>query len=561
MDPDLQALLALWLGDQDPGESRRVELKNRLQTDDAFRQSFVAEIHLLGKLRAVQSAMPRWLRLEDEIGWSASPPIKEDELAARVVSAVRQRTKARKRIRWLGVAIAASVILGLFVANSLRVADPEHVAIKIVEPVIDLATVVQVEQLQWAGEGPAPVVGSIIAAGPFRMISGRMTLILFNGVSLTVEGPAELDLLAVNRLICNFGKIRVRVPRGAQGFTVLTERYEVVDMGTEFAVNREPGGKSQVMVFEGDAAVSLIGAKGQSVHGALLEKFQSVEVDSSDRIRTVTPAPDTFATLGKFVPAILELPPEYSAAVKASNPWGYWRFDSESGGKIPNEIPNRPALLALGGVHRELSGPGNWVARFLPNVPTQAFQLDGVWKPPHVSGYAIELWAQTDVTGPNSVGRNALVSVLDRREGTVERHMAYLELMGRGRFSPHEPCAIRFVDRWPPTKLGGVDLFSRRTIVPTLWRHIVGQKVGENLELYVDGELVMSSPAHTPSPGSNATTECLILVGRLTRNNAPQIDNNIRAFEGCLDELAVYDHPLSAEVIKQHAGLRNEVRP
>ena len=70
MDQDLQDLLALWLGDHDPGEERRAALLARMRADEAFRGAFVAEIHLHGMLKAVQSPEPRWLRLEDAIGWS-----------------------------------------------------------------------------------------------------------------------------------------------------------------------------------------------------------------------------------------------------------------------------------------------------------------------------------------------------------------------------------------------------------------------------------------------------------------------------------------------------------
>src|SRR5262249_56597698 len=52
MDPDLQDLLALWLGDHDPGEARRDALLARLRTDGTFRPDFVPAIHLLRMLRA-----------------------------------------------------------------------------------------------------------------------------------------------------------------------------------------------------------------------------------------------------------------------------------------------------------------------------------------------------------------------------------------------------------------------------------------------------------------------------------------------------------------------------
>ena len=69
MDTDLQDLLTAWLDDKDFDEQRYAALLARLREDVAFRQTFIDEIRLLGMLKVVQSSEPRWLRLEDELGW------------------------------------------------------------------------------------------------------------------------------------------------------------------------------------------------------------------------------------------------------------------------------------------------------------------------------------------------------------------------------------------------------------------------------------------------------------------------------------------------------------
>src|SRR5439155_12135780 len=111
--------------------------------------------------------------------------------------------------------------------------------------------------------------------------------------------------------------------------------------------------------------------------------------------------------------------------------------------------------------------------------------------------------------------------------------------------------------RWPPGLSGGVNVFSRRSFIPALWHHVVGQKAGERLELYIDGRLVGSSPAaaHPPEPVA-VTTPCWLLVGRLKQRAIPPQTAEIRPFEGRIDELAVYERPLTVEEIQRHAGLR-----
>src|SRR5262249_13605651 len=193
---------------------------------------------------------------------------------------------------------------------------------------VETATAIKVGDVRWeSGETAAPGEGTVVPPGRLRLQSGRLTLAFFSGAALTIEGPADLELLAADRVFCHYGKLRARVPRGAEGFTVLAAGYEVVDLGTEFALNLEPGGKSRVMVFEGSAAVSVLGKDGRSVRGELVERHRSIEVDpNAGRIQEVAPRPEAFVPLAEFAPAPLELAPNYAAEVLAAQPWGYWRF-------------------------------------------------------------------------------------------------------------------------------------------------------------------------------------------------------------------------------------------
>jgi hypothetical protein len=557
MDRDLQDLLALWLGDHDPGDERRAALLARLRSDDAFRRTFTDEIRLLGMLKAVQSPEPRWLRLEDEVGWSARPHAGVETLAQRVVSEWdRVQKSRRRRMRWslAAAAVAALVAVGLYLAMRPSPAPGPRPG---TPGGGEIAAVVQLDGVQWETEGPALKEGDVVTTSRLRLRQGRLTLAFFSGVSLTVKGPADLELVAADCVFFRHGQLRARVPRGAEGFTVLAPGYEVLDLGTEFGLNLEPDGKSRVMVFEGEAAVSVLGKDGRSVRGALLESRRSVEVDpAAGRIQDIPPQPDAFVSLAEFVPAPLELAPGYAAEILAAKPWGYWRFESMTYGRVDNEVAGGPVLQALGGVHLERSPGGNNWARFRPDSRTQALLMDGEWTPPRARGYAIELWAQADLPSPNAFGQTALVSLIAREEGWPENHLAYLELTARGRRSPPEPCSVRFLDRWPPGINGGIDVFSRRTVVPSGWHHFVGQKSSDTLELYVDGECISTSPAklNAKAPDDPATTPCRLIVGRLKRRSL--LPSEIRAFEGRLDELAVYDRPLTPEEIRRHAALR-----
>src|SRR5262249_47853778 len=216
MDQDLQDLLALWRGDHDSGEGRREALLARLREDDSFRRAFVEEIRPRGMLKAVQSAEPRWLRLEDEIGWTARQREEVEALAERVVHEGKRRLRIRRLARWgaaLAAAVAGAGALGLAFPPGARAPAPPSGA---AHAGMEIAAAIKVEDMRWEpGEGATPGEGTVVTSGRLRLASGRLTLAFFSGVALTVEGPADLELRAADRVFCHYGKLRARVPRGA----------------------------------------------------------------------------------------------------------------------------------------------------------------------------------------------------------------------------------------------------------------------------------------------------------------------------------------------------------
>jgi Concanavalin A-like lectin/glucanases superfamily len=545
MDADLSDLLAAWLGGGDPGGERRAALLARLRGDEAFRRAFVDEVHLLGRIKAAQAPEPRWLRLEDELGWSARERTGADAFEGRVVRAARDWSRRRRLLRRT-LTTAAAILVGVgLAAFFLRPrATPEVAVAPAPAP---FATATQLDAVLWDPEADLrPKLGTILGAGRLRLLGGRVTLTFVSGVTLTVEAPADLDLQAVDRVFCRQGRLRTRVPAGAEGFTVQSAGYEVVDLGTEFGLNADADGTANVMVFQGKASVSLLGADGRTTQSALVEGQQSVRVDAAAAtIRDVDPRPDLYPVAPEEADAALDLDPSYPAEVARSKPWGYWRFGAVADGKVSNAVPGRPALVIEGGVEVGGRPGGNGTALFRPGDSEQGLLMDGEWAPPRAGGYALELWVRGEGQGPS-----ALVSLIDAREGAAEKHVGLLELTARSRWSAQEPCALRFLDRWPPAVAGGVNVFSRRNYLAGVWHHVVGQNNGGDAQLFIDGALVgMSGAAEDGS-----TTPCRLLVGRLKLEPADR--NDARPFEGRLGELAVYDRPLTPEEIRRHAQAR-----
>ncbi|MEZ6056741.1 MAG: LamG-like jellyroll fold domain-containing protein [Planctomycetaceae bacterium] len=100
-------------------------------------------------------------------------------------------------------------------------------------------------------EAASVSTGGIVAPGELRLRSGVARFELFSGVTLVVEGDATFSILSPMEVSVVSGKVRARVPEPAQGFRLLTHAGEVVDLGTEFAVN-VTANRSEVHVLEGE---------------------------------------------------------------------------------------------------------------------------------------------------------------------------------------------------------------------------------------------------------------------------------------------------------------------
>jgi hypothetical protein len=164
--------------------------------------------------------------------------------AARVAWGEAERPRRSYLARWW-LPLAAAIVLaaGLrFLWRPAAVAGPEASA-------SGFAVVTSQADAVWRG-GKAPATGDLLAGEPLRLESGAVRFDLFSGVTAVVEGPAEFRIVSPMEVRVVAGKLRARVPEAAQGFRVRTALGDVVDLGTEFAVEATAE-RSELHVIEG----------------------------------------------------------------------------------------------------------------------------------------------------------------------------------------------------------------------------------------------------------------------------------------------------------------------
>lgn len=113
-----------------------------------------------------------------------------------------------------------------------------------------LATLVPGKGCKWDGGSLPTEEGAKLGVGRLRLAEGVARVVFHSGAEVTLEAPAELELVSSKRCILHDGRLVAKVPEPAIGFTVDTPTAVLEDRGTEFGVHVRDG-QADVQVFNG----------------------------------------------------------------------------------------------------------------------------------------------------------------------------------------------------------------------------------------------------------------------------------------------------------------------
>lgn len=268
---------------------RVTELTSRL-LDETLQPGDAAELNEL--LRGNPDACELYLQLS---GTHATLLFENSELEgfeppARVIefpgTAKKKKRNASSK-HWLGWAALFLILLNVALLSRSQFETSE-------EPSTQgdrIAVVSSLVSPEWGDIRNEPKEGDALSPGLFHLKSGLAHLEFFSGASVVVEGPAELNLQSAWKMHCHEGRLRTFVPEPARGFTITTPDYDAVDLGTEFLLNVNANGDSELHVVDGAVKVN---DKGGS-ELALLETGHGVRSDAG-KIEPAGKTPD-----GNFV--------------------------------------------------------------------------------------------------------------------------------------------------------------------------------------------------------------------------------------------------------------------
>ena len=400
---------------------------------------------------------------------------------------------------------------------------------------------------------------------------------LSSGVALTIEGPAALVLNSPTSVIVQHGRLTTRVPWEVDDFKVLASTCRITACDAEFSVN-VAGSEVDIHVFSGEAIVSsspfeaiepeqweqgtettgLVQQEKDLPSGSWFAKARvpqgrGLALMSNDGMMRVSGW--HAAVEGEFATKLsmagqLPVSPSYVDEVMKSKPVGYWRFESQKDGRIPNEVSSNE-LQIVGSVHF-LGDDANQMIE-LGRIGSEGYLVSS--KPMNVlagTNYSVEVWVK-----PSHSHRGGIASLVSspHSDGShtdqTNLHAFSLELTGaqysralkvQGLKDVYR-SRIRLLHRDPPggDYNTGTSCFSADPYMFRRWQQIAAVKQGRKLRLYVDGKLAATNDDPT-FLARNLYFEVGQFIGTA----------KVLPFVGQLDELSVYKRALSEEEIQRH---------
>lgn len=212
-------------------------------------------------------------------------------------SSVTQLSSSVTQLRWysLAASLVALVSAGWAILMTDWNRDDELVTTNLAhhesEPTHQtVAVLTRTANAVWRSAYPLKT-GTSLRRGSLVLESGSAQFECYSGVSVYVEGPAELELISPERIKCNRGRIRANVPPTATSFEVIHPSGKLIDRGTEFAMNVSPDSASLVTVFSGKVELH---RNAPDTEAAIFEAGESAKILSTGGIQSVDATPDDF---------------------------------------------------------------------------------------------------------------------------------------------------------------------------------------------------------------------------------------------------------------------------
>lgn len=283
---EIDELLYLML--EDAASDEQVKRLNCLMDGDSDVRQYVADYYFLAAaLRKTNSIALASLGTKDEINelHNLLDEMAQDERTAPSVEIVPSRpvpekvivekypaVRAKRTINPYSLAMTITSLAALFVMIAY---------FNIVPPKESVAMLHDSIGAQWQGGSESIESGTLFYnTDEPRVLKKGIAEIEFDyGASVVIEGPSEFVCKADNQIVLTYGRLYARVPSRAIGFTVETRNSRVVDLGTEFGVQVNVDGTTELHVHKG--ITKLLAGNMEDTEAFTVSEGQAREVSAN----------------------------------------------------------------------------------------------------------------------------------------------------------------------------------------------------------------------------------------------------------------------------------------
>jgi hypothetical protein len=373
-------------------------------------------------------------------------------------------------------------------------------------------------------QGPCVVI--LRADGIPLLKSGRLVLDLnVYGKRCVVESPIgqiELSESASFGMFAGDDEFEVHVFAGDVRLRDLLVDLEI----QKFNVPDVGPGELELLVHAGEAAI-----------------FQKLSRKGT-QLKWITANSTVFAEELSMLSDQLSLTSDYADRVMASRPLSYWRFNDDSTHEFENLVAGGEPLRIGGEVATVVQGTNRALEFGMTRQSGYLYQ-EKAWPPAPLSELSVELWMK-----PSHFHNGAVFGLVSPNPADAEHdnHAMLIELGGPDQlvYTAALANSLRYLLRDPPSEdpAGECGRSVENVYQVRRWQHVVYVKHRDRVELFLDGKKI-------------ASEGCLgvVAAGQQIICGSLYPHRITRPFVGQLDEIAVYDRPLSEQEILTHFQL------
>lgn len=402
--------------------------------------------------------------------------------------------------------------------------------------------------VQWHNDANALNAGEAMLARRIQFESGLVEIQTDRGALITLEGPADLDIVSGMEVLCRMGRLRVDVPPPAIGFLVNTPQVNVVDLGTSFTMDVSAEETTDVHVLKGK--VELVSVS-PSVPNRELREGQSIGVakgayqDVSSDVATF-PSVDQVRLQSRSANNRLRQAWHRRREAISNDPSCFVYFDFEQSRVGDTALVNK-TLHAQPSTNGTIVG-GEWAEGRWPGKKALEFKsvFDRVLFTAPGSHEALTCLASVRLDAMSS-DLTSLLMPSSSVEGNFRWQLARLKNdrtsggLRVGRHTSSDSHALSVYDSEPSFQLEQLGTWVQLAFVWDAANYVCIQ--------YVNGVLVcqeMIQPTASPEP-------LILRTGQMELGNWTPAAQEPSHFNGRIDEFAMFSRALSAdEIIAYH---------